>query len=127
MRNISKKIMFALILVSLCIVLGASGQIYMKRGMTEIPINNTHDLFSNVRTILLSPHVIIGLLFYGVATFLWLGALSQLEVSYMYPLLSLGYVLTAILACVFIHEEITLLRWVGILLIVVGCFLVIRS
>jgi len=119
--------MFALVLVSLCIVLGASGQICMKRGMSEIVINNTHDLFSNVKTILLSPHVIIGLLFYGIATFLWLGALSQLEVSFMYPLLSLGYVLTAVLASVFIHEEVTLLRWVGILLIVVGCFLVIKS
>jgi len=127
MRSISRRVMFALVLVSLCIVLGASGQICMKRGMVEIPITSTQDLFSNIKTIFSSSYVIIGLLFYGVATFLWLGALSQLEVSFMYPLLSLGYVLTAILACVFIHEEVTLLRWVGILLIVCGCFLVIKS
>jgi drug/metabolite transporter (DMT)-like permease len=53
--------------------------------------------------------------------------MSSLEVSYMYPLLSLGYVVTAALAFIFIGENITLLRWAGIVLILSGCFLITRS
>ncbi|MEA1907777.1 MAG: EamA family transporter, partial [Euryarchaeota archaeon] len=54
-------------------------------------------------------------------------ALSTPDVSFVYPLLSLGYVITAILAFVFLKETITMERWCGIFLVVVGCCLIIRT
>lgn len=126
MKNINKK-MFALILVSLCIVLGAFGQIAMKQGMDNIKINDMSELMTNLIKILTTPYVVLGVSLYIVATVFWLGALSSLDVSKMYPLLSLGYVLTAFLAFAFIHETITLTRWSGIAFIVIGAFLILRT
>ena len=122
--------LFPLILVLICIVFGAFGQIAMKNGMTQIgKIDSIVQLISPgmLSKMVTNGYVIGGLLLYFIAAFLWLGALSKLEVSFMYPLLSLGYVLTAILAFIIFRENVTLVRWAGIALIVGGCFLISRT
>jgi len=122
--------MFALSLVAICVVFGAVGQILMKTGMSQIgQIGDLGKLISpsTVFSIFTNVYVIGGLLLYATASFLWLGALSNLNVSLMYPLLSLAYVLAAILAFIFLKEDIILLRWVGIVVVVAGCFMIVRS
>ena len=122
--------MFALGLVMICIIFGAIGQISMKTGMTQIGEINDFGKFINLNTIfqiITNPYIFGGLLLYAISAFLWLGALSTLDVSYMYPLLSLAYVITAVLAFVFLKENITLFRWVGIALVVAGCFLIVKT
>jgi len=122
--------MFALSLVAICIVFGAVGQILMKTGVSQIgQIGNLGKLInpSTVFSIFTNVYVIGGLLLYAIAFFLWLGALSTLDVSLMYPLLSLSYVVTAILGLIFLKEDITLLRWVGVMVVVAGCFMILRS
>ena len=122
--------MFALSLVAICIVFGAVGQILMKTGVSQIgQIGNLGKLInpSTVFSIFTNVYVIGGLLLYAMAFFLWLGALSTLDVSLMYPLLSLSYVVTAILGLIFLKEDITLLRWVGVMVVVAGCFMILRS
>jgi len=122
--------MFALTLVMICIIFGAVGQILMKSGMAQIGEINDLEGFINLNTIfyiITNAYVLSGLLLYAVSAFLWLGALSILDVSYMYPLLSLAYVITAMFAFVLLKENITLFRWVGIALVVAGGFLITRS
>lgn len=122
--------MFALGLVATCIVFGAVGQILMKSGMTQVgQIGGLGKLFSPnmVFSMFTNVFVIGGLLLYAIAAFLWLGALSTLNVSFMYPLLSLGYVLAVILGAIFLKEDITLLRWVGVATVVAGCFMILRT
>jgi drug/metabolite transporter (DMT)-like permease len=119
--------MFALTLVFIC-VLGASiGQISMKSGMNQIgEIGSLGQLFKfdTLFHIFTNPRVLVGILFYGISGILWLGALSTLNVSFMYPFMSLAYVITAIAAFIFLKENITLLHWAGILMVVGGCFLI---
>ncbi len=122
--------MFAFILVAICIIFGAVGQVLMKHGMSQVgQIGNPGELFSasTISSIFTNGYVIGGLLLYATASFLWLGALSTLNVSSMYPLLSLAYIVTAILGFIFLKEDITLLRWAGILTVIVGCFMILRS
>jgi drug/metabolite transporter (DMT)-like permease len=122
--------MFALGLVLICIIFGAFGQILMKTGMSQIDEIKSIEGFINLNTIfclLTNVYVLSGLLLYALSAFLWLGALSSLDVSYMYPLLSLAYVITAILAFVVLKENITLLRWLGIAFVVIGCFMISKT
>jgi drug/metabolite transporter (DMT)-like permease len=122
--------MFALILVAICIIFGAGGQILMKTGMSQISqIGGLSKLLSpdTLISIITNLYVLGGLLLYGISAFLWLGALSTLDVSFMYPLLSLGYVIVAVLAFMFLKEDITLLRIGGILLVVGGCFMILKT
>jgi drug/metabolite transporter (DMT)-like permease len=74
-----------------------------------------------------NPYVILGLLCYGLGFMVWLLVLAKSEVSYAYPLISLGYVFTAILARLLIGEAVSLTRMSGILVICAGVFLVARS
>lgn len=123
--------MFALTLVFICIIAGSVGQICFKTGMnraTEKSIGP--ESISSPETlvhIITNKYIILGMILYAFALVLWLIAMSSLDVSYMYPLLSLGYVLTGILAFLFLNENITLIRWIGVITIVVGCFLVLRT
>ncbi|MBM2824872.1 MAG: 4-amino-4-deoxy-L-arabinose transferase [Dehalococcoidales bacterium] len=121
--------MFALALVLLVVLGTAIGQIVMKSGMSQVEtINNVGQLFNPVTLfhIFTNPRVLIGVFCYVLSLVLWLGALSTLNVSQVYPLMSLSYVITAIFAFAFLKESMTIFNWVGILLVLVGCFLITR-
>jgi len=119
--------MFALTLVLVCILAVTGGQLFMKSGMSQVgEINSLKQLlnFGTLIRIFTNPLVLIGIFLYGVSLVLWLGALSTLNVSFMYPLLSFAYVLTAVFACIFLKESLTLSHSLGILLVVGGCTLI---
>jgi len=121
---------FALILVSICILFAAAGQILMKVGMRQVgEITTVRQLFdlSTVFRMFTNLYVVIGILCFALMIVLWLAAMSTLNISRMYPLTSLVYVITAIVAFIFLKEDINLLRWVGILLVVGGCFLIAQT
>lgn len=125
-----RRVMFAIILLAICILAGALGQISWKHAMSNMEkIENVDGLLSldTILNIITNKFIILGLFLYGSAFFLWLSAMSTLDISFMYPMLSLAYVLTTVLAFVFLGEEVTLIRWTGIVLVMLGCILIMRS
>ena len=121
---------FALILVAICVVFSAVGQALMKVGMNQVgEINSIQQLFNfkMLLSIFTNFYVVGGLLCFVGQLVIWLAAMSTLNISYMYPLASLVYVITAIIAVVFLHEDVSLIRWAGIFLVVGGCVLVGQS
>ena len=72
----------------------------------------------------LSPFIWGGLALYGVATVLWLFALSRLPLSVAYPIQALAYVLGMIAAERFLGEKVPLWGWLGGLLIFLGVALI---
>jgi len=66
----------------------------------------------------------LALFAYAISVAVWIVGLSRLPVSQAYPVLSVGYVITALLAWMLLGEIISLERWAGIGLIIVGVFLV---
>ncbi|MBX9810249.1 MAG: EamA family transporter [Burkholderiales bacterium] len=73
------------------------------------------------------PHIITGLACYVVSVVVWIMALSRVEVSIAYPMLSIGYVVSAIAAWYLFGEAVTLMRLTGIGFIIIGVFIVARS
>ena len=61
--------------------------------------------------------------FFGILLYL----LSQKDVSLIWPLTSLGFVITALAARMVRHEEVSALRWTGVAIIVIGAGLVAWS
>lgn len=118
---------FALILVSICIVFTVVGQILMKYGMQQVgEITSVQQLFNfnTILSIFTNLYIVGGILCFGLMLVIWLAAMSTLDISLMYPLTSLVYVLIAAAACVFLHENISLVRWGGIFLVTGGCLLI---
>ena len=61
---------------------------------------------------------------YGISVAVWLVGLSRLPLSQAYPVLSIGYIIAALLAWGVLGETISLARWAGIGLIIAGVMLV---
>ena len=68
-----------------------------------------------------------GLSCYVVSVVVWILALSRVEVSIAYPMLSIGYVVNAGLAWWLFGEMVTVQRLVGIGIIILGVVVVARS
>jgi multidrug transporter EmrE-like cation transporter len=74
-----------------------------------------------------NPFIVCGLGCYAVSVVVWIMALSRVEVSLAYPMLSIGYVVNAVAAWYLFGEALTTQRMIGIGTIIVGVFLVARS
>jgi drug/metabolite transporter (DMT)-like permease len=118
--------MNVLFLVLICAGIGVVGQLTMKKGMNTIGNIAVKDIFSSrIFEILFQKYVFIGMALYVIASLLWLVILSQEELSFVYPLISIGYIITAVLSKFIFHESLTLFRFLGILLICGGVYLIV--
>lgn len=63
-----------------------------------------------------------GLLF-GAASLLWAYIVKTFPFSTAYPMVSLSYVFGMFAAIMFFHEEVSAAKWLGVALIMMGCFL----
>jgi len=127
MRKVLKvKKMSVLLLVSLCVIMGVIAQLTMKRGMNIVGVVGLKDIFSTkIFSIVFQRDVFVGILLYLLASLVWLVVLSQAELSFVYPLISAGYVVTAILSWFLFKENLTLVRFFGILMICGGVYLIV--
>jgi len=114
-------------LVLISVVLGAFGQVSMKKGLKNKPIQLNELASMKLFDTVFEPNVFIGTMLYIVATLIWFVVLSNAELSFVYPLLGLGYIVTVIFARFYLGESIALIRWLGVLLIVAGAVLVGRA
>lgn len=71
--------------------------------------------------------ILLGLVCYAVSVVVWILALTRVQVSMAYPMLSLGYVVTAFAAWWLFGEALTTQKLLGIAIIIVGVILVARS
>ncbi|WZL73646.1 EamA family transporter [Clostridiaceae bacterium 35-E11] len=111
------KIVLLTILNSL---LMATGQLLWKSGMMGKTIENLSDI---IRA-LFSPLILLGLFVYACTTMLWLYILNQADISYVYPIQSLAFVIVPIAAALIFREQIPINRWIGIATICLGVYLV---
>lgn len=75
-------------------------------------------------TSLFNPLVAAGVALLSIWMLSHMTLLSWADLSYVVPVTSLGYVLTAVVGRVFLHEQVSWQRWGGVLLIVLGVILV---
>jgi len=65
-------------------------------------------------------------LFFASAGLMWIYILKHFPLSQAYPLTGLSYVFGMIAALLVFNEAVSPVRWLGALLIVAGCFLIVR-
>ena len=126
-RKLEMSLAIAYILVS--VVLGATGQILLKKGMGGMgPLTlSAGQLGSILWRIATNPYVVIGLGIYVCGTLFWLMALSRVDLSYAYPFASLSYVVMLVASWQLFSENISPLRLAGTLVVCLGVFLISRS
>lgn len=117
------------LMVLVPVFIGVVGQLFLKTGMLQIGqfAINGPVLISTFLKVATNFAVLFGLLLYAVSAVLWLIVLSRMELSFAYPLLSVGYILVLLCSWFFFKESISIVRWAGVLVICFGVFLISRS
>jgi len=111
------------------VLLNATAQLLLKAGTNRVgefafTVDNVVPIGTKLA---LSPFILGGLGCYVVSVAVWILGLSRVPVSVAYPMLSVGYIVNAVLAYLLFGESLTAQKMVGIGFIVVGVFLVARS
>ena len=111
------------------VLLNAAAQLLLKSGTNavgafEFAARNVIPVGWKIAT---QPHILSGIGCYVISVIVWILALSRVEVSVAYPMLSVGYVVNAVAAWYLFGEAVTPMRFAGIGIIVLGVFIVARS
>ncbi|OAA82797.1 EamA family transporter [Clostridium ljungdahlii] len=118
--------MIVLILIS--VFLGAIGQVLVKYGAVNLNLNFTIKyLIPSILSILKNLPVMLGIVSYGLSFLLWIKVLSRVELSYAYPMVSLGYIITMVFSYFMFKENVSFIRILGVAFIMLGVILVSRS
>ena len=116
-------------LVLAAIVIGTCGQVLLKAGVNAVgafAFTLENALPVGIK-LALEPRILGGVSSYVVSLALWILALSRVEVSIAYPMVSIGFALNALLAWWMLGEAVTPMRMLGIGIIIAGVWVVARS
>jgi multidrug transporter EmrE-like cation transporter len=121
--------MKSVLLVLVPIAIGVAGQLFLKQGMMQIGhfAITPGSLFSTLGRVFLNVCVLFGLFLYAFSAMLWLIVLSRMDLSFAYPMLSVGYVAVLLFSWLVFHEPVSVIRWLGVFVICGGVFLISRS
>ncbi|MBI2311019.1 MAG: EamA family transporter [Betaproteobacteria bacterium] len=116
-------------LVLLGVLLNAVAQLLLKAGTNAIGAFefSTANIVPVGWKIATSLPILGGIGCYVISVVVWILALSRVEVSIAYPMLSVGYVVNAVAAWYLFGEAVTPTRLLGIGIIILGVFIVARS
>ncbi|MDA8273216.1 MAG: SMR family transporter [Deltaproteobacteria bacterium] len=114
------------IFMGLAVIFTSVGQILQKIGSGMV---KKEHLTIGIRSILVffNPFIFGALIMLFFATIFYLLALSKLPLSIAYPMLSSGYVLVVLLSKIFLKEGVSLKRWLGVFIIMIGIFVIFNS
>ncbi|HEB57438.1 MAG TPA: 4-amino-4-deoxy-L-arabinose transferase [Gammaproteobacteria bacterium] len=118
---------FALILTG--VLLNAVAQLALKASVTDMGAIQLS--MGNIMPVTLrlasEPWLWLGLFCYGISVIIWILALSRVDVSIAYPMLSIGYVVNAFAAWALFGEMLSTGRIAGIGIIIIGVYVLARS
>lgn len=100
----------------------ATGQILFKMGSSGKQIESVLDIVK----LFFSPIIFLALCIYAATTGLWLYILSKTPLSYAYPIQALAFPLVLTVSVLLFHEQVTLSKWIGIVIIVAGVTIATR-
>lgn len=102
--------------ILLAVVLGAFGQICFKLGSSSFSGN----IIDNIFMFFKNKFLFFGILIYGISTIIYTFSLKNMSLSLAYPLVSVGYILVMVLSYFILHEDISIQKIIGSLLIITG-------
>jgi drug/metabolite transporter (DMT)-like permease len=119
MAKMKKKFALPILLIILCTIFTATGQLLMKLGLNNLSLSFL-GLITNFQ-------LIAGIIVYLMGAAIMVYALKQAELSSLYPFLSLSFIWVAFLSVFILKESIVMLQWIGMLAILAGVYTVGRG
>jgi multidrug transporter EmrE-like cation transporter len=124
----SRAKMVGFLYIALTILFTVYGQMIIKWQVSnagDFPPDLGEKLMFMVR-LLLNPWVISSFAAAFMASLWWMAAMTQFELSFAYPFMSLAFVVVMVLSIMFLGEQLTWTKIAGTLIIITGLFVITR-
>ena len=118
---------FALVISG--VLLNAVAQSLLKLGANRLgpdPFSDARWIDIGLRILGQWPYL-LGFACYGISLIVWIIALTRVPVTIAYPMLSIGYIVNALIARFWLGESLSLTGWAGMALICVGVTMIARG
>jgi drug/metabolite transporter (DMT)-like permease len=119
-----------LIILLIGLVFESAGVVLLKKGMTQIGEVRTLNVAEFGRILkagVTNPQVLLGVFFEALFFACLLILMSKSDISFLWPLTALSFVFATFAAIVFLDERVSVARWAGVILIMLGAALISYS
>lgn len=120
--------MSARAMIWISVTLSAVAQVFLKQGLNTLKRKpGPGGVLQLVLGVAQQDWIWLWAISFVMATALWLLGLQKLQLSYAYPLLSIGYILVNLLSAIFFRERVDGMRWIAVAIISAGVVLIANS
>ncbi len=115
------------IIIFTSVALNAFGQLALKFGTNKIGEISLKSNFIDILFASITWPILTGILCYILSVSIWIVALSRVEVSIAYPMLSMGYIIVTFFAWYFLNEQMSFMRLFSLAIIITGIVMLANS
>jgi multidrug transporter EmrE-like cation transporter len=112
------------------VVLNSFGALIIKykiNAIGEVQLGSLKSFVNYFMVLLKSPLIICGILSIFISAFVWMTALSRLQISLAYPVaVGLNFFVVVTVALIFLKEQLSVEKVIGIVLIFISIYLLTR-
>ena len=119
-----------LLILLIGLVFEAAGVVFLKKGITqigEVKAVSAAEIVRVVKAGVTSPSVLLGVFFEALFFACLLVLMGESDISFLWPLTALSFVMTTLAALVFLGEKVSSVRWAGVVFIMIGAALISYS
>ena len=112
-----------LLILIVGLVFESTGVILLKKGMMHIGDLNGYTAAEILRVCkagATNPQILLGVFFEALFFLCLLILMSKSDISFLWPLTGLSFVFATFAAMIFLGENVSVMRWVGVILVVIG-------
>jgi uncharacterized membrane protein len=116
-----------LLILFIGLVFESTGIVFLKKGMAnvgEVKAINATEIFRVVKAGVTSPQIIAGVFFEALFFVCLLIMMAKSDISFIWPLTGLSFVFSTFAAIWFLHETVSPVRWIGVMLVVIGAVVI---
>ena len=114
--------------IVLSVLSGAFAQTMMKLGTRRLGQADSIPLLQYLSQLIFSPLILLATASYGLGVIIYMFILSRTDLSFLYPVMTaLGLIFATIISAVLFQEQISAIRLAGIIVVIMGVFLISKS
>ena len=119
-----------LVILLIGLVFESTGIVLLKRGITQVgdvERISVGEIARVVKAGVTNTQVLLGVFFEALFFACLLILMSKSEISFLWPLTALSFVFATLAAMFFLHEQVSAVRWAGVVCIMIGAALISYS
>jgi len=119
-----------LLVLIIGLVFESTGVVLLKKGVTQVgPVQTISfaEITRMVKAGVTNSQILLGVFFEALFFACLLFLMAKSDISFLWPLTALSFVFATLAAMVFLHEQVSSIRWAGVLFIMIGAALISYS